>query len=303
MLNRRHFVQGSTSLLLAGRILPTWSASQPLIKRPIPSSGEMLPVMGMGSSRTFDVAMEETELAGLTRVMNAFFEGGGSLVDSSPMYGAAESVLGAVLERTPDKSQLFAATKVWIDGRESGISQMQESSERMGVPIFDLMQIHNLRDWKIHLETLRKWKQEGKIRYIGITTSHQRHHEELENIMRSQALDFVQFSYNIDNRLAEQSLLPLAADRGIATLINRPFQRGSLFQGTRNTPLPALANELGCKTWGQFFLKYIIGHPAVTCVIPATAKLHHMTDNMGANVGAIPDASQRKEMLKVFQSL
>jgi diketogulonate reductase-like aldo/keto reductase len=303
MINRRHFVQGSAGLLLAGQVLPTWSATTALIKRPIPSSGEMLPVMGVGSSRTFDVAMDESELAGLTRVMRAFFAGGGKLIDSSPMYGAAESVLGAVLERIPDKPPVFAATKVWTDGRESGISQMQESSERMGVPVFDLMQIHNLRDWKTHLETLREWKRTGKIRYLGITTSHQRHHQELENIMRSQALDFVQFSYNIENRLAEQRLLPLAADYGIATLINRPFQRGSLFRRIKAVPVPELAQELGCDSWGQFFLKFIIGDPRVTCVIPATSKLHHMTDNMGANVGPIPDAGQRQEMLKLFQSL
>ena len=303
MINRRHFIQGSTGLLFGGQILPAWPASETLIKRPIPSSGEMLPVMGMGSSRTFDVAMEESELAQLTRVLNAFFMGGGTLIDSSPMYGAAESVLGAVLDRLPDKPPLFAATKVWTDGRTSGIAQMQESSELMGVPAFDLMQIHNLRDWKIHLQTLREWKLSGKIRYIGITTSHQRYHEELEHIMRTEALDFVQFSYNIENRLAEQRLLPLAADHGIATLINRPFQRGSLFRQTRGTPLPAIARDLGCASWGQFFLKYIIGHPAVTCVIPATSKLKHMTDNMGANVGSSPDASQRQEMLKIFQSL
>jgi diketogulonate reductase-like aldo/keto reductase len=303
MINRRHFIQGSTSLLFAGQVLPAWPASGALIKRPIPSSGEMLPVMGMGSSRTFDVTMEGSELAGLTRVMEAFFAGGGSLIDSSPMYGAAESVLGAVLDRIPDKPPMFAATKVWTDGRESGITQMQESSELMGVPVFDLMQIHNLRDWEVHLETLREWKQAGKIRYIGITTSHQRFHEELERIMRSEALDFVQFSYNIDNRLAEQRLLPIAADQGIATLINRPFQRGSLFRKAKGVSLPALARELGCESWGQFFLKYIIGHPAVTCVIPATSKLHHMTDNMGANTGVIPDTGQRQEMLKLFQSL
>ena len=303
MINRRHFVQGSAGLLLAGQVLPTWSAATALIKRPIPSSGEMVPVMGMGSSRTFDVVMDESELAGLTQVMSAFFAGGGNLIDSSPMYGAAESVLGAVLERIPDKPPVFAATKVWTDGRESGISQMQESSERMGVPVFDLMQIHNLRDWKTQLETLREWKRTGKIRYLGITTSHQRNHQELENIMRSQALDFVQFSYNIENRLAEQRLLPLAADYGIATLINRPFQRGSLFRRTTGVPVPELARELGCDSWGQFFLKFIIGDPRVTCVIPATSKLHHMTDNMGANVGPIPDAGQRQEMLKLFQSL
>jgi diketogulonate reductase-like aldo/keto reductase len=180
---------------------------------------------------------------------------------------------------------------------------MQESSERMGVPVFDLMQIHNLRDWKLHLATLRRWKEEGKIRYLGITTSHQRFHEELEQIMRREQLDFVQFSYNIDNRLAEERLLPIAADRGIATLINRPFQRGALFRRSRAKPLPDLANELGCESWGQFFLKFIIGHPAVTCLIPATSSTRHMEDNMGANFGPVPDDAQRQEMLKLYQSL
>jgi diketogulonate reductase-like aldo/keto reductase len=303
MLNRRHFIQASTGLLLSSQIMPSWSGDRALIRRPIPSTGELLPVMGMGSSRTFDVALDQSELAGLTQVMQTFFSGGGSLIDSSPMYGRAESVLGTVLAKIPDKPPLFAATKVWTDGLEAGITQMHESSQRMGIPIFDLMQIHNLRDWKVHLDTLRRWKEEGKIRYLGITTSHQRNHEELERIMRSETLDFIQFSYNINNRLAELRLLPMAADHGIATLINRPFQRGSLFSKTGGATLPPLARELDCVSWGQFFLKFIIGHPAVSCVIPATSKLKHMADNMGANVGAVPDAGQRREMLKIYQSL
>ncbi len=303
MLNRRNFVYSGAGALLASRLTPAWSAAAPLITRPIPSSGEQLPVMGMGSSRTFDVAMDEQVLADLTEVLRIFFDRQGALIDSSPMYGAAESVLGEVLSRLPNKDKLFAATKVWTDGQQAGIAQMQESGRRMKVPAFDLMQVHNLRDWNLHLATLRRWKEEGKIRYLGITTSHKRFHRELEQIMRKSQLDFVQFSYNIDNRLAEERLLPIAADRGIATLINRPFQRGSLFKRTRGEPLPDLAKELGCESWGQFFLKFIIGHPAVTCLIPATSKTHHMEDNMGANFGPVPDDAQRQEMLKIYKSL
>lgn len=303
MLQRRTFIKGSSALLLASQIPSLHAAARPLITRPIPSSGELLPVMGMGSSRTFDAKASEENLAKLTEVMRIFFDNQGSLVDSSPMYGAAESVLGEVLTRLGHPKSLFAATKVWTDGRQAGIEQMAESSQRMGVPVFDLMQVHNLRDWKTHLDTLLGWKQEGKVRYVGITTSHRRNHEELEQIMRTRALDFVQFSYNIDNRLAEERLLPLAADRGIATLINRPFQRGSLFGKAKGKPLPRLATELGCESWGQFFLKFIIAHPAVTCLIPATSKAHHMTDNMGANFGAVPDAGQRKAMLEIYKAL
>jgi diketogulonate reductase-like aldo/keto reductase len=303
MLNRRIFMQYCAGLMLTGQLAPALAARGKLITRPIPSSGELLPVMGMGSSRTFDTSMDKSVLDNLTEVMRIFFDMQGTLVDSSPMYGAAESVLGEVLSRMPDKDKLFAATKVWTYGREKGIAQMNESSERMQVPVFDLMQIHNLRDWRVQLATLREWKEAGKIRYLGITTSHQRSHDELEQIMRTEQLDFVQFSYNIDNRLAEERLLPISADRGIATLINRPFQRGALFRKAKGKPVPELAKELGCESWGQFFLKFIIGHPAATCLIPATSKVHHMEDNMGANFGPVPDESQRREMLKIYQAL
>jgi diketogulonate reductase-like aldo/keto reductase len=257
----------------------------------------------MGSSRTFDVSPDDPLLDQLTAVVREFFAGHGALIDSSPMYGNAESVLGKVLSDLGHPAALFAATKVWTYGAQAGIEQMRESSRRMGVPVFDLMQIHNLRDWKLHLPTLRGWKEEGRLRYLGITTSHRRYHEELEQIMRSTPLDFVQFSYNIDNRLAEKRLLPLAADRGIATIINRPYQRGALFARSRGKPLPAMAKELGCESWGQFYLKFIVGHPAVTCLIPATSKPRHMKDNMGANFGPVPDASQRREMLRIYESL
>jgi diketogulonate reductase-like aldo/keto reductase len=300
MIKRRTLLTAGAGLLLGPRLSAGKNAP---ITRGIPSSGEQLPVMGMGSSRTFDVPSGSGELNQLIEVVRAFFAGRGSLIDSSPMYGNAESVLGQVLAALDDTGKLFAATKVWIDGKQAGIEQMRESSRRMQVPVFDLMQIHNLRDWQLHLATLKRWKSEGKIRYLGITTSHQRFHSELEAIMRKEALDFVQFSYNIENRTAEERLLPLAADRGIATLINRPYQRGSLFARSRGKPLPPLAAELGCQSWGQFYLKFIIGHPAATCLIPATAKPHHMVDNMGANFGPVPDEGQRQEMIRIFESL
>jgi diketogulonate reductase-like aldo/keto reductase len=302
MMQRRRFLQGSAAILLSSQLPPAYAAGKP-ITRPIPSTGEMLPVMGMGSSRTFDVDLEPAVVEQLTKVMQSFFAGSGTLIDSSPMYGAAETVLGEVLSRLPRKPPLFAATKVWTNGQEAGVEQMRESSQRMGVPVFDLIQVHNLRDWKVHLNTLRDWQAEGLVRYIGITTSHRRNHEELEHIMRTEPIDFVQFSYNIDNRVAEQRLLPVAQNKGIATLINRPFQQGSMFKKTRGKALPPLAAELDCNSWGQFFLKFIIGHPAVTCLIPATAKPHHMEDNMAANFGTVPSEAQRQEMLKIYNAL
>ena len=198
---------------------------------------------------------------------------------------------------------VFAATKVWTTGRDEGIAQMEESARRMNAETLDLVAVHNLKDWKTHLDTLKAWKQEGRVRYIGITTSHGRGHDEFLEVMRKEPLDFVQFSYNIEDRVAEEKLLPLAQSRGIATMINRPFQRGALFQKSRGHALPELAGELGCATWGQFYLKFILAHPAVTNIIPATSKVHHMQDNMQANLGPIPDQAQRDAMLRVFESL
>jgi diketogulonate reductase-like aldo/keto reductase len=235
--------------------------------------------------------------------MQAFFSGGGSVIDSSPMYGNAESRVGDVLRAMPQRPKLFAATKVWTTGRKQGIAQMEESARRMNVERFDLIAVHNLLDWQTQLDTLKNWKAEGRVRYIGITTSHGREHEALLQIMRSEPLDFVQFSYNIEDRAAESELLPTAAERGIATMINRPFQRGAMFSRSRGTPLPPLAAELDCSSWGQFYLKFILGHPAVTCIIPATAKVHHMEDNMRANFGRVPNEQQRAEMLRLFEQL
>jgi diketogulonate reductase-like aldo/keto reductase len=303
MITRRQLLQVSAAILA----LPLHSVNSAtrglVLKRSIPSSGEQVPVVGMGSSRTFNVDSSPQKLAQLGAIMKVFFDHGGAVIDSSPMYGSAEARIGDVLRNMAQRPDIFAATKVWTNGRESGIEQMLESSRRMNVERFDLIAVHNLVDWKTQLATLKQWKAEGKVRYIGITTSHGRYHDELLDIMRREPLDFVQFSYNIDNLDAERSLLPLAADRGIATMINRPYQRGSLFRKSKGKPLPELASEIDCKSWGQFYLKFILGHAAVTCVIPATSKEKHMRDNMQANFGRLPSAAQRAEMLRIFRRL
>ena len=307
MIKRRQLLQISAGLLISQALgLRAEASASPtlrLIQRAIPSSGELLPVMGMGTSRTFDTEGDPASLATLQEVLQAFFDGGGTVIDSSPMYGNSESRVGDVLRAIPQRPKLFAATKVWTTGRQQGIAQMEESARRMNVERFDLIAVHNLQDWQTHLETLKNWKAEGKVRYIGITTSHGRDHDEFLQVMRTQPLDFVQFSYNIEDRAAERELLPVAAERGIATMINRPYQRGALFTRSRGKELPALAAELDCSSWGQFYLKYILGHPAVTCIIPATASVRHMVDNMRANFGRLPDARQRAEMLRLFEHL
>jgi diketogulonate reductase-like aldo/keto reductase len=301
-LSRRRFLQASAA---AATFSPFTNgclaaAQSDPVKNTIPSSGEKLAVIGLGTSRTFEVSEEQAAQSPLLDVMRAFFENGGQLIDSSPMYGSAEAVSGALLKALGKPPGLFSATKVWTYGKREGIEQMQRSMQRLGVERIDLMQIHNLRDWQVQLETLLEWKELGRIRYIGITTSNGRYHDELESILQNQPLDFVQFSYNIANRDAEQRLLPIARERGIATVINRPYQRGSLFRKVKGQPLPEWASEFDCASWGQFFLKFISSHPDVTCIIPATSKLKHMVDNMGAGFGRLPDASMRKRMIEVM---
>ena len=304
-ITRRHFIQ-KMGMLSAGMALMPMTAfgqNRQRITRAIPSSGEQIPVIGMGTSRTFDAGDNPAIRKQLQEVLQAFFDNGGALIDSSPMYGNAEEVVGDLLKNIPNKDSLFAATKVWTYGKQAGINQMHRSMQRMGVAVMDLMQIHNLRDWKIHLPVLRQWKAEGKIRYIGITTSHGRSHAELEQIMRSETLDFVQLTYNIGNRTAEERLLPLAADRGMATLINRPFQRGALFKKLKGQSVPEWTQEFDCQSWGNFFLKFLLSHPAVTCIIPATSKVHHMQDNMAAGFGKLPTPKMRQRMLSYIDSL
>jgi diketogulonate reductase-like aldo/keto reductase len=281
-------------LLLAAKKTP--------IKKTIPVSNEQLPVIGMGTSRTFDTVGNSEKIDNLGQVLEQFFKMGGSLIDSSPMYGSAEHVLGTLLKRIQPGS-LFAATKVWTDGKAHGVTQMELSKKLWGVERFDLMQIHNLRDWQVHLKTLKAMKTEGKIRYIGITTSHGRDHDELYQALSNNPFDFVQLSYNIRDRAIENKLLPLAKDRGIAVIANRPFARGNLFRLVEDKPLPDWVDEFDCNSWGQFFLKYIVSHPAVTCAIPATSKIHHVVDNMSAGFGKMPDSALRKEMEKTFEQI
>ena len=304
MLARRTLLKG----VIAAAGLPALSgavaATRPdVITRPIPSTGERLPVIGMGSMKTFDVGDDKAEKARLTEVLQAFFDNAGALLDSSPMYGNAEAVLGDLLQDVTGKDALFTATKVWAEGKQQGIDDMHRSMGRMRVTRFDLIQIHNLKDWRTHVETLKAWKAEGKIRYIGVTTSHGRRHDELIAAIKAETFDFVQFTYNIAEREAEKRLLPLARDRGAATLINLPFDRAALFQKVRGKPLPDWAAEIDCTSWAHFFLKFCLVHPAVTCLIPATSKPHHMIDNMAAGFGRVPDEDLRRRMIEHMESI
>jgi len=271
--------------------------------RPIPASGEMLPVVGLGTYQSFDVASGAPERGPVKEVLSLFVQQGGKLIDSSPMYGPSEAVLGDLAAELGITARLFMATKVWTSAREAGIRQMEQSLKRMRVERMDLMQIHNLLDWKAHLGTLQQWKAAGRIRYIGITHYHSGAYAELERLMKTQDFEFVQFNYSIAEREAEERILPLARDLGIAVIVNRPFAQASLFARVRGKEVPAWAAEFDCKSWGQFFLKYILAHPAVTCVIPATGKPQHLLDNMMAGIGRLPDAAMRKRMIAFMDDI
>jgi len=264
--------------------------------RPIPSSGEALPVVGLGTWRTFDVGTSVQERAPLRQVLTILFEAGGSVIDSSPMYGASEGVVGDLLSSMKAHDRAFVATKVWTSGRQAGIDQMRKSMQLLKDERIELMQIHNLVDWKTHLVTLRGWKQEGRIRYLGITHYTESAHADLEAIMRAETLDFVQLDYAMDDRSVEKRLLPLAAERGIAVLVNQPFGGGGLIRSLSRRPLPDWAGEIEASSWAQILLKFCLGHPAVTCVIPGTSRPDHMRDNAGAGFGRLPDAAMRERM-------
>jgi len=306
-LSRRTLLTSSLTTSIALNLFPGMLSAVELlpIKKTIPSTGEEIPAIGMGSFITFDAKDDPVMQEQLTAVLQLFFDEGGQLIDSSADYGNAELVLGKLLKNVTQKNKLFAATKIRTEGKDAGIRQMNESMQKLGVAVIDLMQIHNLIDWKVHLETLREWKVQGKIRYIGITTSGSREYQfdEFERIMRTEHIDFVQFTYNIEDRRAEKHFIPIARDKGIATLINVPFGRGNLFNKIKGLELPEWAAEIDCASWGQFFLKYIISHPQVTCVIPATSKPHHMADNMMAGLGRLPNAEMRNKMEEFYQTL
>lgn len=298
-ISRRRFIRLAAGIGMLGALGPVAGRGSPesLIQRPIPSSGELLPVVGLGTARTFDIDPgNSAAMAPLQEVLQAFHQGGGRLVDSSPMYGDAEAVVGRLAGNLGIAEQLFMATKVWTRGREAGIRQIERSAQRMGGGPLELVQVHNLLDTDTHLETLARWKAEGRIRYLGVTHYTDSAHDQLARLCQTLPLDFVQFNYSILERNAEQRLLPAAIDNGVATLINKPYLQGSLFRRVRGRPLPEWAGELGIASWGQFFLKFIIGHPGVTCVIPATSKPHHAQDNIGAAHGVIPGTRERQRM-------
>ena len=286
--------------------LPATSAQPPasaLIKRAIPKSGERLPLIGLGTYQVFDFAQNTPELAELQEVLTTFVAGGASLIDSSPMYGRAEAVTGELAAATGLRDSLFLATKVWTSGRDAGMRQMQDSLRLMRTRRIDLMQVHNLLDLATHLKTLREWKAAGTIRYLGITHYHAGAYRELEKLLKTRDFDFVQFNYSLAEREAETTLLKTAADSGTAVIINRPFAQGELFAKVKGRDLPAWAAEFDCASWAQFFLKYIVAHPAVTCVIPGTGKVRHMTDNLKAGAGRMPDERMRKRMVELVQNL
>lgn len=272
-----------------------------MITRLIPSSGEALPVIGLGTWKSFDV--DPSQYPALKNVLNELHNGGGSLIDSSPMYGRSEQVIGDITSGMATANDFFYATKVWTTGLQQGINEMEASMAKMKRKTMDLMQIHNLVDWKRHLPGLRRWKEERKIRYIGITHYTDDSHNELERIMKAEKPDFVQFNYSIASRNAEHRLLDAAANLGIATLINRPFGEGSLFIKVKGKPLPPWANEYGIDSWSAYFLKYIITHPAVTCVIPATANPQHAHDNVKAATGNLPGLEIKKKMIDYLRDL
>lgn len=264
--------------------------------RRIPSSGEALPVIGVGTWQTFDAGPGAAERAPLREVLQVLFAAGGSVIDSSPMYGRSEEVAGDLLDSLGAHSRAFVATKVWTRGREEGIRQMRRSMQLLRDERIELMQVHNLVDWRTQLGTLRAWKDEGRIRYLGVTHYTESAYDELEAVMRAERLDFVQLNYALNDRAAEGRLLPLAAERGIAVLVNQPFGGGGLLRGLAGQPLPEWAAEIGCDSWAQVLLKYVLGHPAVTCVIPGTSRPKHMADNCRAGVGILPDEGMRKRM-------
>ncbi|SHG08166.1 Aldo/keto reductase [Microbulbifer donghaiensis] len=294
---------GLTAALLPAGLL--WAQSSERLSKPIPSTGKTLPVIGLGTWRTFNVGSDPQLLKARTEVVEAFFADGGGLIDSSPMYGSAPDVIGYALKRLGIPASLFSAEKVWSPAGGSVREQVARLAERWGVQHFDLMQVHNLTDWREYLPALREMKAAGTIDYVGVTTSHGRRHAELEKIMASEDIDFAQMTYNISHRDVEKRLLPLARERGIAVIANRPYDGGSLIKGLkRREQVPEWATqEFDCRTWADFLLKFIVSHPAVNCAIPATTRVDHLNENMRAGRAPLPSADTRQRMIKYIESL
>lgn len=280
-----------------------WSSQTSMMTKAIPSSGEKIGVVGLGTWRTFDVGASASAREPLKEVLRVLRNSGGSVIDSSPMYGTSETVVGDLTAELRLQDKIFYATKVWTSGREQGISQMKQSMRRMQTSQMNLMQIHNLVDWKTHIKTLYDWKEQGIIKYIGITHYIDSTHSQLAKIIQSEEIDFLQVNYSMAERNAERSLLDVARDQRVAVITNRPYAGGSLFRKVRSRALPSWASDFDCQSWGQFFLKYLIAHPSVTCVIPGTSKPHHMKDNVGAGYGRLPTQEERIKMKNLIKSL
>jgi diketogulonate reductase-like aldo/keto reductase len=279
-------------------------AAGAMISRPIPSSGEAMPVIGLGTSQVFDVGSDARARQPLQAVLQAFVAAGGRIIDTSPMYGRAEAVTGDLVSEADLRPRVFLATKVWTSGRDSGIAQMRRSAELLKSPVIDLIQVHNLSDWRTQLATLRQMKEKGQIRYIGITHYTTGALPELARILQSEpGIDFVQCAYSLATRDAETRLLPVAAARKVAVICNRPFEDGDMFRRVRGRPLPEWAAEFNCASWAQLFLKYIVAEPAVTCAIPATANSQHMADDLKAGFGRLPGAKERQQIRELWDSL
>ena len=297
--NRRQVLSAAGAL----SVVPIFARAEErrMISRNIPSSDEELPVIGLGTYDVFDVASTQEAIAVRRSIVDQLTGEGGSVIDTSPMYNRSENMIGDIISAGSPRDALFLATKVWASGHESGISQMRRSAELMNADVIDLMQVHNLRDTDIHMQTIREWQESGRIRYSGLTHYTASALDRLESAMKKHNPDFIQINYSLGELEASRRLLPMARDMGIAVLINRPYQGGRLFRTVSGQSLPTWAKSFA-SSWGQFFLKFIVSHPAVTCVIPATSKPHHMADNLEAGFGALPDTATRQRMIQFMQS-
>lgn len=297
---RRHFL-GSALALSALTVMPqpAHASTSAQATRLIPSDGRRLAVVGLGTWQTFDVGNDVTARDNLGRLLSRFADLGGELIDSSPMYGSAESVVGNLVHDKALRQRVLLATKVWTRGKASGIAQMTESLRRLRTSRIDLVQVHNLQDWQLHLPSLRAWKAEGRIRYLGITHYSASAYAEIEAILRQEALDFLQINYSLAEPESARRLLPLAAERGVAVIVNRPFAEGALFSAVSGRTLPAEAASHGCGSWAQLFLRWILAHPAVSCVIPASRRIEHLEDNMAAGATALPDFGEQKALARM----
>lgn len=306
-LGRRAVIKAGVGLGMSLLLRPTelFAQSGPLIQKKIPSSGEAIPIIGIGTARRYEEITNDAEKIPLRETIRQFQASGGKVIDSSPSYGTAEAVVGELVEGLKIRDSLFLATKVSLRnvGREEGIKQIEESFKKYRTNKLDLIAVHNLRDTEIQLRTLREMKQAGRIRYVGITTSFDNQYAEFEQTMKKENLDFIQVDYALDNRDASERIIPLAGDRGMAVMINLPFGRGRLFNAVQGKKLPEWASEIDCQSWAQFFLKYIVSHPAITCAVPGMAQAKYVVDNLGAARGRLPDAAMRRRMEQFIDSV